>query len=79
MPTLAARSLAIHNGIIGGTYNAPATSNLRQMLASLRAAGIVTATGAYLPGKSQADLTRELAVASIHSESMHRLADALGL
>ena len=79
MPTIAARSSSVHALITGGTVAAPVSAPQKQLAAVLKAMGVTSAAGAYLPGKSQADLTREMAVPSIHSETFHRVADALGV
>lgn len=80
MATRAQTVSTLHSEITANTYAAPATvlhSGIRQNLAAL---GVLNpATGAYLPGKGQADVDRALGVPSVAQEHLLRLCAARGV
>jgi hypothetical protein len=80
VPSQSQTVATLHTEIGGSTYAAPPTalhSMTRQALASL---GVLNpATGAYLPGKGQADVDRALGVPSVAQEHLARLCAARGV
>jgi hypothetical protein len=80
MPNRSQTAATLHTEIGGSTYATPPTvthSMTRQALAVL---GVLNpATGAYLPGKGQADVDRALGVPGVAQEQLARLCAARGV
>jgi hypothetical protein len=80
MPNRAATAATLHAEIGGSTYAAPPTATHAALGQALKALGVLDpATGAYLPGRTQADVDRALAVPSVAQEQLLRLCAARGV
>lgn len=79
MATKAQTAATLHSEIGSSTYASPPSAAHRQILAALRADGILTASGSYASGKGQADLLKTLSVPSITQETLERLAGSRGI
>jgi uncharacterized protein YciI len=77
--TRLSQQTAIDGKVTGGTFAAPPDQNHRQLLAALRAEGVLTGAGAYAAGRSTADVLRSLSVPSVSQETLDRVAKAMGL
>lgn len=77
--TRSSQQAAIAAKVTANTFAAPPDANHRQLLAALRAEGVLTAGGAYAAGRTSADVLRSLSVPSVSQETLDRVAQAMGL
>ncbi len=79
MPNRAQSAATLHAEIGAATYSAPPSATHAQILAALRAEGVLDATGAYRTGKGMADVVRAVTVPSVTQETLERLLKARGI
>jgi hypothetical protein len=80
MPTRGQTASTLHSEITANTYGSPPTVTHRMTRQALATLGVLNpATGAYLPGRGQADVDRALAVPSVAQEHLLRLCAARGV
>jgi malate/lactate dehydrogenase len=80
MPNRSQTAATLHAEIGGSTYAAPATATHSMTRQALAALGVLNpATGAYLPGRGQADVDRALGVPGVAQEQLLRLCAARGV
>jgi hypothetical protein len=77
--TRSSQQAAIDAKVTAATFAAPPDQNHRQLLAALRAEGVLTGAGAYAAGRTSADVLRSLSVPSVSQETLDRVAKAMGL
>jgi hypothetical protein len=80
VPARSVTASTLHTEIGGGTYSSPPTTTHAMTRQALAALGVLNpATGAYLPGRTQADVDRALAVPGVAQEHLLRLCAARGV
>jgi hypothetical protein len=77
--TRSSQQTAIDGKVVANTFAAPPDQNHRQLLAALRAEGVLTGAGAYAAGRTSGDVLRSLSVPSVTQETLDRVAKAMGL